>query len=451
MMQIIETPNEYKSFLDRSKGYDWIVIPTYCNGDRSAHIDSISVVYIYVVHLDEEVILVCNHTEGLNLTNTILNDFPKDTKLFVYGKKRFKNFLDQPNLIDIDMVEYFHRNKPIDDEFDTPAHEFFTRTVNKFANINTIIPIVKHIERSQAIAQRFLDVYDSFSNDAAFESYNELILDSLYQIEKNGLYANYAQFTEQFPNNVLQDNFIYSEYNVYTTTGRPSNRFGGINFAALNKEDGSRNPFVSRFGEHGFMMSFDYDAYHLRLLAELVNYQFPKNVSVHKYLGQFYFDKQELTDEEYSESKSISFKQLYGGINKEYLEIPFFAKVHEYTKLLWERYKEDGYVETPLFGRKLYNHFFTDMNAAKLLNYLLQSFETERNMAVIHNILLRIQSFSSKLILYTYDSFLFDFDKEDGGSLIHIIKSELEQNGRYPAKIEIGPDYGNMISVKGKE
>jgi hypothetical protein len=46
---------------------------------------------------------------------------------------------------------------------------------------------------------------------------------------------------------------------------------------------------------------------------------------------------------------------------------------------------------------------------------------------------------------------LFDFDKEDGGSLIHIIKSELEQNGRYPAKIEIGPDYGNMISVKGKE
>ena len=447
-MIIIETTTEYKDFLNRSKGYDWIVVPTYCNGDRSAHIDDVSVIYIYVLHLDEEVMLVCNHTEGLNLTSSILSDFPTDNKLFVHGKKRFKNFLDRTNLIDIDMVEYFQRNKSIEDEFDTTAHEFFTRTVNKFANINTIIPIVKHIEKSQAITQRFLDVYSSFQYDKAFEKYNELVLDSLYQIEKNGLYANYDQFTNKFPNNVLHDNFIYSEYNVYTTTGRPSNRFGGINFAALNKETGQRTPFVSRFGENGFMMSFDYDAYHLRLLADLIDFQFPNNVSVHEYLGTFYFSKPILTEEEYLESKSISFRQLYGGIAKEYLDIPFFSKVHEYTKLLWEQYKDNGFIETPLFGRKLHHHYFTDMNASKLLNYMLQAFETERNMAVIHNILSRIQSFSSKLILYTYDSFLFDFDKRDGGEIIHIIKQELEQNKKYPTKIEVGPDYSNMITIK---
>ena len=37
-----------------------------------------------------------------------------------------------------------------------------------------------------------------------------------------------------------QDGMFYSEYNLFTSTGRPSNRFGGINFAALNKKDGSR-------------------------------------------------------------------------------------------------------------------------------------------------------------------------------------------------------------------
>jgi hypothetical protein len=447
-MKIIETKEEFKSFLLEGKDCDWIVVPTYCNGERPVYTDSVSVVYVYLINLDKDVMIVFNHTEGLSLPESLLKEFPKENKIFVYGKKRFKQFLDQTNIIDMNMVEYFYRNQPIEDDFETSAHEFFTRTFGNFNNLNSIIPIVKHIEKAQSITNRFLDVYDSFNEDAAFTKYNELILDSLFQIEQNGLFTNYEQFRKKFNEAVLYDNFAYTEYNVYTTTGRPSNRFGGINYAALNKDNGQRTPFVSRFGENGFMLSFDYDAYHLRLLAELVDYQFPEKVSVHEHLGKFYFQKEELTPAEYSESKSISFRQLYGGIGQEYLEIPFFAKVHEYTQLLWAQYKQDGFIETPMFGRKLFKSFFSEMNAAKLLNYLLQSFETERNMAVIHNILLRTKSYTSKLILYTYDSFLWDFDKRDGAMLIKLIKEELEQNGKFPIKLEIGPDYSNMIEVK---
>ena len=447
-MKIIETKAEFESFLLEGKDCDWIVIPTYCNGERPVYTDSVSVVYVYLINLDKDVMIVFNHTEGLSLPESLLKEFPKENKIFVYGKKRFKQFLDQTNIIDMNMVEYFYRNQPIEDDFETSAHEFFTRTFGNFNNLNSIIPIVKHIEKAQSITNRFLDVYDSFNEDAAFTKYNELILDSLFQIEQNGLFTNYEQFRKKFNEAVLYDNFAYTEYNVYTTTGRPSNRFGGINYAALNKDNGQRTPFVSRFGENGFMLSFDYDAYHLRLLAELVDYQFPEKVSVHEHLGKFYFQKEELTPAEYSESKSISFRQLYGGIGQEYLEIPFFAKVHEYTQLLWAQYKQDGFIETPMFGRKLFKSFFSEMNAAKLLNYLLQSFETERNMAVIHNILLRTKSYTSKLILYTYDSFLWDFDKRDGAMLIKLIKEELEQNGKFPIKLEIGPDYSNMIEVK---
>jgi hypothetical protein len=447
-MKIIETKAEFESFLLEGKDCDWIVVPTYCNGERPVYTDSVSVVYVYLINLDKDVMIVFNHTEGLSLPESLLKEFPKENKIFVYGKKRFKQFLDQTNIIDMNMVEYFYRNQPIEDDFETSAHEFFTRTFGNFNNLNSIIPIVKHIEKAQSITNRFLDVYDSFNEDAAFTKYNELILDSLFQIEQNGLFTNYEQFRKKFNEAVLYDNFAYTEYNVYTTTGRPSNRFGGINYAALNKDNGQRTPFVSRFGENGFMLSFDYDAYHLRLLAELVDYQFPEKVSVHEHLGKFYFQKEELTPAEYSESKSISFRQLYGGIGQEYLEIPFFAKVHEYTQLLWCQYKRDGFIETPMFGRKLFKSFFSEMNAAKLLNYLLQSYETERNMAVIHNILLRTKSYTSKLILYTYDSFLWDFDKRDGAMLIKLIKEELEQNGKFPIKLEIGPDYSNMIEVK---
>ena len=449
-MNIIETTAEFDSFLEKSKQYNWILVPFYCNGNKSVYTDMLSVLYVYVINLDEEVMIVFNHTEGLSLPIELLNQFPKDKNLFVYNKKRFKRFLDTPNLVDMSMVEYFYNNQSIEDDFETTAHEFFTRNFGNFSNLNTIIPITKHIEKAQAIAQRFLNVYDYFQNDESFQKYNELILDSLFQIEKNGLFANYEQFKKKFNEQFIQDNFAYSEYNIYTTTGRPSNRFGGINFAALNKESGQRTPFVSRFGENGFMVSFDYDAYHLRLLAALVDYQFPDKISVHEYLGKFYFQKETLTDAEYAESKSISFRQLYGGIGIEYLSIPFFAKIHEYTQLIWEQFREHGFIETPLFGRKLFKSFFTEMNAAKLLNYMLQSFETERNMAVIHNILLRTKSFSSKLILYTYDSFLWDFDKRDGAELLRVVREELEQQGRFPVKIEIGPDYHNMISVERK-
>lgn len=449
-MNIIETTAEFDSFLEKSKQYNWILVPFYCNGNKSVYTDMLSVLYVYVINLDEEVMIVFNHTEGLSLPIELLNQFPKDKNLFVYNKKRFKRFLDTPNLVDMSMVEYFYNNQSIEDDFETTAHEFFTRNFGNFSNLNTIIPITKHIEKAQAIAQRFLNVYDYFQNDESFQKYNELILDSLFQIEKNGLFANYEQFKKKFNEQFIQDNFAFSEYNIYTTTGRPSNRFGGINFAALNKESGQRTPFVSRFGENGFMVSFDYDAYHLRLLAALVDYQFPDKISVHEYLGKFYFQKETLTDAEYAESKSISFRQLYGGIGIEYLSIPFFAKIHEYTQLIWEQFREHGFIETPLFGRKLFKSFFTEMNAAKLLNYMLQSFETERNMAVIHNILLRTKSFSSKLILYTYDSFLWDFDKRDGAELLRVVREELEQQGRFPVKIEIGPDYHNMISVERK-
>ena len=449
-MTIIETISEFETFLEQSSKYDWIIVPTYCNGSRPVYTDSISIVYIYVLNLDKEVLAVFNHTEGLSLSIDLLTQFPKDKNLFVYNKKRFKKFLNTDNLIDMSLVEYFYNNQPIEDDFETSAHEFFTRNFGNFNNLNTIIPISKHIEKAQAISQRFLDVFDFYQNDSAFEKYNGLILDSLQQIEQNGLFTNYEQFKKKFTEHLIHDNFVYSEYNIYTTTGRPSNRFGGINFAALNKDNGQRAPFVSRFGENGFMLSFDYDAYHLRLLAELVDYKFPDNVSVHQYLGQFYFDKEVLSPEEDSESKSISFKQLYGGIGSEYLTIPFFAKIHEYTQLIWNQFKEQGYIETPMFSRKLFKSFFSEMNAAKLLNYMLQSFETERNMAVIHNILLRTKSFSSKLILYTYDSFLYDFDKRDGADLLCIIREELEQQGKYPTKIEIGPDYSNMISVERK-
>ena len=116
----------------------------------------------------------------------------------IEGAKKFKRFFKHENLIDMDMVEYFSTNSSIEEDFETPAHEFFTRNFGNFSDLNTIIPITKHVEKSQSIVQRFLDVFDYVLLDDAFNYYNNVLIDSLYQIEKNGLHVDFEMFKRKF-------------------------------------------------------------------------------------------------------------------------------------------------------------------------------------------------------------------------------------------------------------
>ena len=50
----------------------------------------------------------------------------------------------------------------------------------------------------------------------------------------------------------------------------------------------------------------------------------------------------------------------------------------------------------------------------------------------------------SKLILYSYDSFLLDFNMEDGLNYIKKIKDILEQKGKFPVKVSWGLNYHEM-------
>ena len=135
------------------------------------------------------------------------------------------------------------------------------------------------------------------------------IRDSFYAIERTGLQIDYNKFTEKFKANGIVNNKAYTEYNIYTTTGRPSNKFGGVNYAALNKEDGCRESFVSRF-EQGSLLEMDFDAYHPRLIADIIGYELPEG-SIHEYFARQYFGKEEISEQEYEDSKKITFRLLY--------------------------------------------------------------------------------------------------------------------------------------------
>ena len=217
-----------------------------------------------------------------------------------------------------------------------------------------------------------------------FDRYESFAIDNFFAIEQNGLQVNKKIYTEKFQTNGIHNNKVFTEYNLYTSTGRPSNKYGGVNYAALNKEDGSRESFVSRF-EQGMLLEFDYDAYHVRLIADIIDYNLP-NGSIHEYFGKQYFGNDKLTKDQYEESKKITFRLLYGGIDKDFAKIPFFGKTQSYVRKLWNQFKSKKYIETPYFKRPMHKDNLRDMNPNKLFNYQLQASETEHNMLILNTL-----------------------------------------------------------------
>jgi hypothetical protein len=83
-----------------------------------------------------------------------------------------------------------------------------------------------------------------------------------------------------------------------------------------------------------------------------------------------------------------------------------------------------------------------DITQAKLFNYIVQSKETSTNVKLLEKVLYYLKTKKTKIVLYTYDAFLFDYSKEDGNILQDIVKI-LE----YPVTIKQGNTYHGLTKI----
>ena len=383
------------------------------------HNDGLSLLYIYDIEGDRELLInlnnIDNHTTTLEKFNFDFNE------CYVYDNKSLMNHLCLDNSVDASLVKYLQSNSQLKST-PTPTHTFYERRFSSFKGVNNIIPISKHIETIRDIRNEFLSYYDLSWDSDCVKKFENFYIKSLHLVEESGINTT--------------NGMEWTQYHPYTTTSRPSNNFGGVNYAALNKDDGSRDRFISRF-EGGKLVQFDYDAYHPRIIGKMVGEPIPMDVSGHQTLADMY-------GVPYNDSKAITFRQLYGGVQSEYLHIPLFSKVSHKIDKMWMEFNRRGYVTTPL-GRKLSKSNLNDMNANKLFNYMLQATETELNMKILSKVMRFLADKRSKMVLYTYDSYLLDVHADDFNSLQNL-KILIEGNG-FPTKIEIGDRYSEMKSI----
>jgi len=224
--------------------------------------------------------------------------------------------------------------------------------------------------------------------------------------------------------------FEHCEHNPFTLTGRPSNHFNSINYAALTKEDGSRKRFISRY-ENGFLVEIDLSGFHLYLIYMILGQKFPENV--YEELNQYYPEE--------VNPKDFTFKQIYGGIDESLLEIEPFKSIKGLTNGIYEQYKR-GTLKTFLFDRPIN---ISGLSPTKLFNYMLQNLETEFNARLLNELNQRLIQKETKLILYTYDSFLFDYSPND---TMQIFKEIIDVFKDVPFRLKVGTNYHEMKSIK---
>jgi DNA polymerase I-like protein with 3'-5' exonuclease and polymerase domains len=193
--------------------------------------------------------------------------------------------------------------------------------------------------------------------------------------------------------------------------------------------------FISRH-PHGTLIQFDYESYHIRLIAKMVGYEFPEGTTAHQHLANLYGCDIET-------AKKITFTYLYGGLDENARQIPFFQLVDKYIKKLYQSFVISGKLTTLLYKREIPFDRIESANEQKVFNYLLQSLETEINYMKIGEVLEYLSGKMSKMILYTYDAFLIDTHPIERENILNDIKEIMEKGG-FPVKVEEGENYNNL-------
>ena len=350
---------------------------------------------------------------------------------YILNKKEVSHFFDTTGFIDIGFDIY------------TKTLDMVDVRLPQFKDIRSI-PIM-------SLNKIFNDTFETIKefvgeHDAESHKFEDDFTNELQLMESNGVYVDRSTFNLADPSLIDSNGYVYCQYNMFTPTSRPSNRFAKINFAALNKKKNERDSFVSRYGRSGAIVMVDYESYHLRLFGNYVGFELP-TTSLHEYLGKFYHDKETLTEEEYELSKKITFNLIFGGISDDVRDtIPFMSEIVKYVESCWSTYNKDGGVHTWFYNRQLRKSAYGNLNSYKLFNYLLQSAETERNCRMMKLIHEYFADKKSKLFLYHYDAFIFDMHKTEFKCVAEIAEM-LSEDGKFPLRVYVGANYGELREI----
>lgn len=399
--------------------------PSICiplTNNLNLHPSGTDIVGLYIYFQDGTTKFVnFSHPDALPSDCSLL-DIKLHPKSLVLNKKGaiYNGFMEG---IDLNSYLQYYTDDTLD------IQDFYNKTIENFNSryynskrLTEIVPLSKWINFAESIILYTLPYFKPEKISDKCIEYCQDFVGVFHQIELNAV---------PFEDQMRKQNYMW-----YTATSRPSNAWNNFNFSALNKNDGTRNKIHSRF-EDGKLVQFDYDAFHIKLLAKILDYKFTK----HPY--------EEIAEElnltiPYDEVKNKVFQNIYGTITDQFIQHPFFQRVQAMIDELYSEYQEKGYIESYFYGKRFRE--IQDPTPNKVFNYFLQSLETEYNVRKIKTFLPLLETTGAVFCMYLYDAFVFDIPTESD-ELIGTLKRAFETDGM-TTKCSVGTNFGDIQEIK---
>jgi len=382
--------------------------------------NSVCAVYLRPKESTKGYVIPIAHTDTLNVTyNEVINILSGYNTLYTSDLKSAYHYFNLTNLYSCCIPPGSF------DKAQTQTHKIFKRRYPKLKDINRIIPIVKHYEAFQEDYKNLTGSF-KYNNQKYADFFNKRVSVVYYNIERSGIGINTELFFKHFYNRDRP--IVYPQYNLNTTTTRPSNKHGGVNYAALNKKTGERSAFVPT---NDYFVEFDVKAYHPVLVSQLIGYKFD-DADVHQSFANMYGVSRE-------KAKEITFQQFYGRVFAKYKDLSYFKLLLKKQEDLYNEYESKGYFEEPISGYRFEKSILGEMNKEKIFNYFLQATESSYNVEILESIQEILKGSHTKLVLTVYDSFLLDVKKGEENRLAEIQK--VFKNKGLNTSIKSGYDY----------
>ena len=448
-MIFVEDKFDFQSFLlEYRKNSNLIYVRL---SDEEKHVMNNRISFIYVKSKTNEWVINVNNGDGLGIKVEALQQL-LDTQhpQLIFNYKAISQILNFTKGLDIDLARFIEYGYHDIELGDNGLNQFYKSKFKSEPYLNDSIPMVKQIELIQQYVSKF-----SLNIDKNTIRYIDDVTKAFSYIESSGLKVDGDYVLNYNPVHLTKDNYVYTQYNLMTSTLRPSNRYGGVNYAALKKDTGERKAFISRF-DGGELISCDFEAYHPRLLMDII-YQMKlnstANVKEMQWMKDFYgsgvdfytWIGNQMGIDDRNEVKTLIFQNLYGGIRSELLGIQYFKEIQHLTNLLSETIVKNKAIFTHSYHIQFDIERLEPITPAKVLNYYIQAYETERNIRKILKIKEKLEGKHTKLILYTYDAFVFDVHPTEKQYLYSDIIPLLRGGfGRYEVKTTTGKNYDEL-------
>jgi len=423
MFWLVESDSQFEE-ISRLLSSQVFVLPIKQHDEQHPKLSSIICLFIADVEKNENYLINIKHPEALQVDfEKVKQLLSSRAKVYTADKKALTYYYYGNNVVDLHLC---HTVKPAEKP---TAYSFYYQRYFANKQLNSIIPIVKHFEYACTVYE---NAKVNITSCNYTQYYDDLSL-VFWFIEQSGIRTTTA-WEKYFPTErpwIHQNNGkVYTQYNLTTQTGRPSNTYNSVNFAAIPKVGGFRECIIP---DNDLIVEIDLTAYHPTLIAQLVEYESES--------GDIYEDFAKAYSTTRDEAKSLVFRQLYGNIYSKYEAFPLFQKTKMLIETIWKQANKQGYYEGFISKQKFYVKDIENITPQKFFNYLIQNHETANNVEILKEILYNLNNKKSKLILYTYDAFLFDIAKDD--KVVRDIVKIFEKRG-LKIKISYGSNYGDL-------